>query len=44
MYITPFTIMDVDMYDSKMNTGPTCTKHLELRCSLSLTFNQVKIM
>ena len=21
MYITPFTIMDVDMYDSKMNTG-----------------------
>ena len=25
-------------------SGLTCTKHLKLRCSLSLTFNLVKIM
>ena len=31
---------------SKVNLkpGPTCTKHLNLRCSLSLTFPFVKIM
>ena len=27
-----------------ITAGSTCTKHLKLRCSLSLTFNLVKIM
>ena len=28
----------------RQEPGPTCTKHLNLRCSLSLTFTLVKIV